>query len=365
MASEDQARLKSIVETAVDGIITIDERGKVDSFNPAAERIFGYTASEVLGRNVSILMPAPLRDEHDDYLKRYVTTGEKKIIGTGREVVGRRKDGSTFPMRLAVGEFRLGDQRMFTGVVHDLTQQKLAEERALRSERLAAVGQMLTVLTHESRNALQLTQANLEMLVMEVDDRPEARDYVSRIQTAQDRLGRLFQELREFAAPISLDVATCNLGHLVGQVLNELSALHGDREIRLQQAGAETDQHCSADPYRMHQVFRNLLENSIAACSDPVVISAKWSEIELNNRPALRVSLCDNGPGLPPEQREKVFEPFFTTKSKGTGLGLTITKRIIESHGGRIAVENNGSTGAEFVITLPRETREHDHDSAG
>ncbi|MCG8586801.1 MAG: HAMP domain-containing histidine kinase, partial [Pirellulales bacterium] len=227
-------------------------------------------------------------------------------------------------------------------------------DRTLRLERLAAIGQMVSVLTHESRNSLQLIQANLEMLGMEIEDRPEALDYVSRIQAAQDRLQRLFEELREFASPISLDVDACSLGHLVGVVLNELSSLHPEKRIRLREQAEGIDLQCMADPFRMHQVLRNLLENSIAACPDPVSIKAHWSHTELDNRPALRLSLSDNGPGLSAEQREKVFEPFFTTKPKGTGLGLAITKRIIESHGGQIAVGNNGSTGAEFRITLPR-----------
>ena len=141
MATDEQVRLKSIVETAVDGIVTIDERGTIETVNPAAENLFGYTATELIGENVSVLMPNPYRSEHDGYLAQYVATGQRKIIGVGREVTGRRKDGTAFPMRLSVGEFWLGRRRMFTGVVHDLTEQKRAEERALRSERLAAMGQ--------------------------------------------------------------------------------------------------------------------------------------------------------------------------------------------------------------------------------
>lgn len=354
MLNNEQVRLRSIVETVVDGIITIDERGTIDSFNSAAEQMFGYAAEEVIAQNVSLLMPTPYEVEHEGYLAKYVATGEKKFIGVGREAIGRRKDGSKFRMRLAVGEFWLGQRRMFTGVVHDLTEQKQAEARALRSERLAAMGRMLSVLTHESRNALQIIQANLEMLGMEIEDRPDSLGYVSRIQTAQDRLQRLFEELREFAAPIPLDLRTCNLGHLVGQVLNEMSPLHADKQVRLRAQANGVDLHCMADPFRMHQVFRNLLENSIAACPDVVSIKASWSQTELDDHPALRLSFSDNGPGLQAEPRGKVFEPFFTTKSKGTGLGLAITKRIIESHGGQIAIGNNGSTGAEFVITLPR-----------
>lgn len=354
MANE-HARLKSIVETAVDGIITIDERGTVESFNAAAERIFDYTADEVIGRNVSMLMPAPYHQEHDDYLRRYTSTGEARIIGIGREVTGRRRDATTFPMRLSVGEFWLEGRRLFTGIVHDLTQEKRAEERALQAERLAAVGQMITVLTHESRNLLQLCQANLELLDMEISDRPEAIKIASRIQQAQDRLTHLFGDLREYAAPIHLEREPYHLGRLVGQVLDELTSTYDDRQIQLQEVAHEVDQRCSIDPFRMHQVFRNLLENSIVACRDPVEISVLWSSAVCGDRPALEIAVRDNGPGLSPAQKQVVFEPFFTTKRNGTGLGLAISRRIVEAHGGRIAIGHCGYPGAEFVITLPRQ----------
>lgn len=354
MAIDDQARLQSIVETAVDAIITINQQGIIETFNPAAERMFGYAADEVIGRNVNLLMPPPFHDEHDGYLTHFLRTDEARIIGTGREVTGRRRDGNTFPLRLSVGEFRLGDERHFTGIAHDLTEVKHSEERALQAERLAAMGQMITVLTHESRNLLQLCHANLEMLEAEIADRPTALQYVARVQSSQERLALLFKELREFAAPIHIDREPYHLGHLVGQVLNELSALHQEREIRLREIAESVDLRCSVDPFRMHQVFRNLIENSIAACPDPVQIQVQWSQWEKDDQSVLQIALRDNGPGLSPEAMEKLFEPFFTTKKGGTGLGLVISRRIVEAHGGWIEVADRGATGAEFVITLPR-----------
>ncbi len=377
MPSGEQARLKSIVETAVDGIVTIDEQGVIESFNPAAERLFGYAADEAIGKNVSLLMPLPFAERHDEYLARYIATGENKIISIGREVTGLRKDGSTFPMRISVGEFRLGDERRFTGIVHDLTELK-------QKERLSAIGQTVTALTHESRNALQLSQANLEMLAIELKDVENALcgvpndgeatsltqtvqtvrhrgrslqaafEYIGHIQTAQNRLQRLFRDLREFASPVTLDRECCNLQPLVGQVLNELSGLHANKQIRLCHETNGLDLRCPVDPFRMHQVFRNILENSIAVCPDPVRIDVAWSQSNLNGTSALRVALRDNGPGLTTEQKQKSFDPFFTTKKGGTGLGLAITRRIVEAHGGQIAAEDNHHSGAEFVITLPQ-----------
>ncbi len=354
MATHSEVRLKSIVQTAVDGIITIDERGLIDTFNSAAERLFGYSAEEVVGKNVNMLMPSPYHEQHNGFLAQYLATGEKKIIGLGREVVGRRKDGSTFPMHLSVGEMLLGDKRFFTGILHDISNRKQAEERALQSERLAVIGQMIGVVTHESRNALQRMQANLEMLAMEVEDRPAELEYISRIQGAQDSLHHLYEELRSYVAPIVLDYDLCRLDDIVGQALNEVSALHQKRRIILQPRSNGCDSRCEVDPFRISQVFRNLVENSVAACPDPLTIELVLSDAELNGREALDVVYRDNGPGLSNEYREKVFEPFFTTKANGTGLGMAIAKRIIDAHGGRIAVNSNLSAGAEFEIMLPR-----------
>lgn len=356
MASDEQVRLNSIVETAVDGIVTIDERGTIETVNPAAENLFGYAAAELVGRNVSVLMPDPYQSEHDGYLARYLVTGEKHVIGIGREVTARRKDGTTFPMRLSVGEFWLGQRRMFTGVIHDLTEQKQAEERALRSERLAAMGQMIGVITHESRNALQITQANLEMLAMELSEQAEALHYVNRIQSSQGRLHCLFEELRTFAGPMVLDREFCKLDRIVDRALGQLFEAGIKKRIEVQHEPHGVDLRCAVDQLRMERVFCNLLDNSLAACPDPVAIRASWSDVSLDDHPAVELTLFDNGPGFSHEQRQRVFEPFFTTKPKGTGLGLAISKRIIESHGGRIAVGNSRQAGAEFIITLPRDS---------
>ncbi|QDU74623.1 Sensor protein FixL [Bremerella volcania] len=357
MATDSETRLKSIVQTAVDGIITIDERGSIDTFNAAAERLFGYRANEVIGKNVSMLMPSPYRDQDDEFLAQYLATGDKKIIGIGREAVGRRKDGSTFPMHLSVGEMRLGDKRFFTGILHNISDRKQAEERALQEERLAAIGQMIGVVTQESRNVLQRMVANLEMAAMEIEDRPEALEYISRTQAAQDDLHHLYEELRSYAARITLERELCRVDHLVGQVLNDISASHKSRQIRLRPNNNGCDTRCEVDPFRMNQVFRNMVENSLAACADPLSIELLLSDTEFKGRAAVDLCYRDNGTGLNEEQRRRMFEPFFTTKTKGTGLGMAISKRIVEAHGGQMAVGGKVTPGgAEFLITLPRQS---------
>lgn len=211
---------------------------------------------------------------------------------------------------------------------------------------------MISVLTHESRNALQLASANLELLSLEVENQPEVIHCISRIKTAHQRLSRLFQELDEFALPVVLDLEEYDLSGLLRQVLEELSDLHRRRQIHFREIRDVENLCCRCDPYRMHQVFRNLLENALAACPDPVILTVHWSQAP--DQDGLRLRLCDNGPGLPLEHYEKVFEPFFTTKPKGVGLGLAITQRILELHGGEITIAEPNGGGAEFVITLPR-----------
>jgi hypothetical protein len=350
---QSEARLASILDTAVDAIITIDERGIVQSVNAAAVRLFGFAEREIVGQNVKLLMPSPDCDQHDTYIQNYLRTGEKKIIGIGREVVGLRKDGSLFAMDLAVSEVRLDDRRLFTGIVRDLSQQKQAEERSRQAERLAAIGQTVTGLAHESRNAFQRSQACLEMLAMELEDRPEALELVERTQKALDDLHHLYEEVRDYAAPIILDRQVCDLAHVWRDSWSHLRQAHGEKGVHLIERADGVDLACQVDWFAMGQVFRNVLENAIAACPVGGRIVVHCREVRLLGQYAIEVAIRDDGPGFDPANRGKVFDPFFTTKVKGTGLGMAIARRIVEAHGGRIALGDAGP-GAEVILTLPR-----------
>ena len=606
--------LQAILDSAVDGIITIDERGKIESANKATERLFGYERSEMVGQNVKLLMPSPYREEHDGYLSRYLKTGQRKIIGIGREVQGRRKDGTTFPMYLSVSEIMVDSRRLFTGIVHDTTDLKKAEatatrvgriledalneiyifnaetlrfevvnrgarhnlgysmeelrqltpvdikpeydqdkfeqmvaplrsgessaetfetlhvrkdgttypvevhlqmsrfdeeevfvaiildiserkraqqerallnqelegrieqlrirnqalqsagegvvianleppnhpivfvnrafeiltgysadevlgesccllhredieqpgvqaitkalceaseahvvvrnyrkdgqmfwneitiapvqaddghtthvvavmedvtdrrrtqERLVQSERLAAIGEMVTGLAHESRNALQRAQACTDMLSLDLDQ-PEQIDLINRTRTAIDDLRRLYEEVRSYAAPITLHRRLHKLSDIWNKVWNDLAMARAGLDIQLVQQARAAEATCPVDDHRLEQVFRNIFENAIAVMPTSGRIQIDCRDTTLDSKPALLISVRDDGPGMTAEVAASIFQPFFTTKQKGTGLGMAIVKRIIDTHGGRIEAHNCEGPGIEITIELPK-----------
>jgi signal transduction histidine kinase/FixJ family two-component response regulator len=246
-----------------------------------------------------------------------------------------------------------GQSRGAVGAFLDITERKKAQERLLQTERLAAIGQMMTGLAHESGNALARSQACLEMLGLEVEDRPEAVNLVARIQHAQDHLQQLYEEVRGYAAPLNLQREPISLQDIWRMAWTTLELSRRGRDVSLVEETQDLDLVCDVDIFRIQQVFRNILDNALAACRDPVRITVHCTAVTCNDRPAIRVAVRDNGPGLSAEQRRRIFEPFFTTKSKGTGLGMAIASRIVEAHGGQLAV-GDSRTGAEILVTLPR-----------
>ncbi len=238
----------------------------------------------------------------------------------------------------------------------EVVERKKAQLQALQSERLAAVGEMVTGLAHESRNAMQQMQAAMEMLARRVSS-DEQRELVNELQNAQDRLHRLFDEVREYAAPIRLGREPCELPAVWRDAWRRLGPQRQARSATLSEHINGTDPSCNADPNALERVFLNVLENALAACPDPVVIEVRSEDAVLENRPALRLAVRDNGPGLNEEQRQNIFVPFYTTKVHGIGLGMAIAKRIVEAHGGVIMAGNREERGAEISIVLPRENR--------
>jgi PAS domain S-box-containing protein len=344
---------ESLIDTAQAIVLLLDPSGRVVRFNQFFEEISGYRLAEVQGKDwIDFFIPerdrGAVRDLFHKALGGEATRGNVNTLvtreGTEREVSWWDKtlkdDGGATIGLLAVG--------------HDVTELKRAQEKALQSERLAAIGQMMTGLAHESGNALARSQSCLEMLAWEVEDRPAALDLIQRIQKAQDHLKQLYEEVRGYAAPLKLEREVCDLSVVWRQAWENLALQRRGRDAALSADVAGQDLRCAIDPFRLEQVFRNMLENSLAACADPVRVAIHAGAAEIDGQEAVRVSVRDNGPGLNPEQRQRIFEPFFTSKTKGTGLGMAIAKRIVEAHGGRISV-GAGMGGAEILITLPRE----------
>jgi two-component system sensor kinase FixL len=346
------AAFRQLVEAAECLIVILHPDHSLLYLNPFAERLSGYSTAELRGRDgYALFLPEVDRPGGTGGLRRApwadTTRGVEHPLlcrdGTRRWSVWnlrRLDDYEGGPALLAVGQ--------------DITDLKQAQERALQAERLAAIGQMVAGLAHESRNALQRIQACLEMLALRVRDRPEAIDLIGRIQQAQDHIHLLYEDVRAYSAPIVLDRCACDLAQVWREAWSDLEIPRRGRDAAIREEVDGPGARCVVDPFRMGQVFRNILDNALAACPDPVEVTVRCTACEIEGRPGLRVAVRDNGPGLGPEQRRQVFEPFYTTKTKGTGLGMAIARRVVEAHGGQIAVAEGVSRGAEVVIVLER-----------
>jgi two-component system sensor kinase FixL len=352
---DEIARCRAVLDTAVDAVVTIDTRGIVQNVNPATLKMFGFAEQELIGHNVSVLMPEPFRSEHDGYLQSYQRTGKASIIGIGRQVIGRKQTGEEFPVHLGVSEYTVGGKRFFTGIIRDLTELEQVQRQLLQAERLAAIGQMVTGLAHESRNALQRAQACLDMLSLDLEEHPEQFDLARRAKTALQDLHRLYEEVRSYAAPIHLEFRECDLSTIWRKEWDNLSAFRRDKLIRLVEA-EEHHPRCEVDVHRMEQVFRNILENSVHACGDEGNVTIRCEQISMSGKPVVRIRIQDDGVGITPQVAQQMFEPFFTTKQKGTGLGMAIVHRIMTAHGGTISAHSLSPRGVEIELLIPVRT---------
>ena len=361
--SQDTAVLAAILNTAVDAIVTIDERGVVLHVNRAFQKLFGFTPQEAIGKNISMIMPEPDRAAHDGYLSQYKKTGKAAIIGVGRQVFGKRKDGSLFPLDLAVSEVRIGDRKLFAGIMRDMTERqqteadlRLAHQRLIQNERLAAIGQMVTGLAHESRNALQRSRACLDMLELDLESAPVQQDLVRRSKTAMVELQTLYEEVRSYAAPIQLERSRQSIQRLCDETWGNLVDLWRSMRVELVLRGAPCPE-VLCDRQQIGQVIRNIFENALSVAPSNSQITVDCRTLQCEKGPRVQVRISDQGPGLNQEQRSRIFEPFYTTKTKGTGLGMAICQRIVEAHRGRIYVEestgHNNTVGAVIVLELP------------
>ena len=369
-----EAHLTSILDTVPDAMIVIDERGIIHSFSSAAERLFGFSPAEVLGTNIKQLMPSPYRENHDGYLERYLRTGERRIIGIGRVVVGERRDGSTFPMELAVGEMRSSNQRFFTGFIRDLTERQQTEARLqeLQSElvhisRLTAMGEMASALAHELNQPLSAIanymKGSRRLLENSTDDRSGLlRDAMDKAAEQALRAGQIIRRLRDFVARGESERRVESVKKLVEEA--SALALVGakDQGVRVRFQFDPTIDLVLADKVQVQQVLLNLLRNAVEAME-----SSQTRELVIATRTdkdgMVAISVADSGAGISPEIMPQLFQPFVTNKRHGMGVGLSISRTIVEAHGGQIGVEPNPAGGTIFRFTLRAVTQEEFRDA--
>lgn len=360
-----EEHLRSILATVPDAMVVIDEHGIILSFSVAAERLFGYTENSVLGRNVSLLMPSPYRDEHDGYIQRYLETRQPRIIGIGRIVTGRRADGTTFPMHLSVGEAFAADTRLFTGFIQDLSEKRDFEARLeqLQSElihvsRLSAMGTMASTLAHELNQPLTAIVNYGEAAETMVEgsaepDRDMLREVLGEIAGQALRAGAIVRRLREFVSRGELTRTTEDLPRLIEETA--ALALMGARErgvateFRLDPAATPV----VVDRVQTQQVLINLMRNAIEAMDGCAVKRLIVTTATLDAA-MVEVRVQDTGPGISPQIRERMFEAFNSSKASGMGLGLSICRTIVEAHGGKIRASDAEGGGSVFAFTLPR-----------
>ena len=344
---ESETQLRAVLNHVVDGIVTIDERGIIESFNPAAERVFGYTAAEVIGQNVKMLMAEPDDHEHDGYIRRYLRTGTAKIIGVGREVTGRRKDGSTFPLELAVSEVRLGNRRIFTGVARDITQRKEVER--LKDE-------LVAIVSHELRTPLTGLRGFAELMLTRDYTREQQRKFLTIIHREAIHLTDLINDFLDLQRMESGRQVYALQKLEIAPLLHETVALFsggGGHSWRLEVP--DTLPAVRADGDRLRQVLSNLLSNAVkfSPRGGGITVGARLQAADLV------VWVADQGIGIPPDALPKLFSKFFRVDNRetrgigGTGLGLALVKEIIEAHGGRVWVESKPDVGSTFFFTLP------------
>jgi PAS domain S-box-containing protein len=356
---ETHERLRAIFESAVDGIIAIDPQGTMLEVNPAVEQIFGYTPDELLGKDVSVLMPAPYQQEHAAYLERYAETSQKRIIGIGREVRGKRKDGSTFPLYLAVSEGFVDQKRVFTGIVRDLESLRDVEDRVRRAEQLAELSTITAGIAHDIGTPMTTILGYAELLQKSVRN-PKNKERAGHIVDQVRRVKDLLRTLLDMARPRSSMPAEMSLVDVLDHGLGFFREKLKGRGIVIERDYASVPT-VVADRDRLEQVFLNLIVNAADAMADGGTLTVR---VASSGPEIVEVQIADTGIGIEPATLDRIFEPFYTTKErgKGTGLGLLVSRRIIHDHGGTIGVESHLGVGTTILIRLPSAPRKSPKD---
>jgi two-component system sensor kinase FixL len=362
--------LKTVYDTSLDAIIVIDEQGIMQSFNKSAERTFGYSAGEALGQNVKMLMPPYFAERHDGFLAQYRETGEKRIIGIGRIVTGQRKDGSTFPLELSIGEANVGGKRLFTGFVRDLTEYQQTEQRVhelqdelLHASRLASLGEISTMVAHEANQPLSAAATYLEVARELLgrgkrEDRARAAKALDQVEVQIRRVAETVRRIREFAKKSTPELEMADINRVIEEANGIASVGTKGKGIRTFFDLSPALPAIEMDKIQIQQVVMNLVRNGIDAMQDKtrrdIILRSR-----LDRDGVVEISVIDTGTGVSAEIAKNLFKAFVTTKKDGTGLGLAICRSIVEAHGGRLWHEPNPQGGAAFKFTLPVKSVQH------
>ncbi|HYW93020.1 MAG TPA: PAS domain S-box protein [Gammaproteobacteria bacterium] len=361
---DDEERLRGLVDTSNDTIVAIDTRGIIRMVNPACREMFGYLEDELIGRNVNVLMPSPHDEQHDTYIDHYLRTGERRMIGIGREVEGRRKDGSLFPVILTVGEARLRNEHLFTGFLHDISRRKSYEQQVaqLQSElfrvsRVTELGAMTSSIAHETNQPLAAISTYLYALRRLLQGAgagipPQTHEIIDKAQAQTQRASEVIRQIREMTRAGDDRHKAENLNALVQEAIEIGLVGLSDEGLVIERQLDPDLPACRCNRIQIQQVVMNLVRNAVEAMGDSPerrLTVETWSEDG-----TAHVSVSDTGPGVPAHVRERLFQPFVTGKSGGVGIGLSICRSIVENHGGRLTLETPDNGGTRFVFTVPR-----------
>ncbi|MEZ6187849.1 MAG: PAS domain S-box protein [Planctomycetota bacterium] len=351
---EVEAEARAMIEDAVDAILTMDVGGTVLSANAAAERLFGYRTSELIGRRVEDLMPEPHATQHDGYVRRYLETGQAKIIGIGRTVDALRRDGALIPVRLAVSEIRRTGERLFMGTLHDLTQERRLERQLTQAAKLAAMGELAGNVAHEINNPIGVVSAKVRLLLSGPEDLSEkVRSDLEKIVAQCDRIATLTRGLLDYCRPTHAPRSALDMAEPLSRALAFL-------ETKATRAGVEVVRELEPAPVaeanagELEQVFLNLILNAIQAMPRGGTLTVRSRRQTRPRGAGSLIEVTDTGAGMDEATRLRVFEPFFTTKGvKGNGLGLAICYGLIRAHDGALEVDSQEGQGTTFRVWLP------------
>jgi two-component system sensor kinase FixL len=361
------AEFQALLDAAVDAIVVIDERGDILTFSRAAERMFGRAAADVVGKNVNILMAEPHRSRHDGYMQRYAETGEPHIIGKGREVDALRANGEVFPVSLAVGEARDGGKRRFVGIIRDLSAQRAAEQHSRSTEvklahvgRFNLMGEMAAGIAHEINQPLAAiatyAQAGKRVLQQATPDVAMLADICNKIDDQARRAGQVIANLRKFIRKQEIETRSLDVNRVVADVMTLIEADARSEGIAVHVRTRDDLPAVRADALQLQQVLLNLTRNSVDAMRGGlgkdrgIVIATGPGE-----RSGVRITVTDHGHGVSPQLGDNIFHPFITTKRDGLGVGLAISRTIVQSYGGALTYADNPAGGSIFTIELPAE----------